>query len=98
MIEGGHLIDLGLRHAQLLGQRRQMAGAQLAVAVVDAMQVFDQQFAPARRVPQQCAHLGQRGGIDAPALGLLAPAFARGRRRDDGNDFLVHGVPCRASR
>ena len=52
VVEGGDLVDLGLRQPQLLGQRRHVLGRDMAVAVLDQVQELDQQVAPARAVAQ----------------------------------------------
>ena len=92
VVEARHLVHLGLRELQFLRQRGQMRRAQLAVAVVDAVQVFDQPIAPQRLILQQRAHLGERLGIDAPALRGLALALPIGRRQHNGNGGVVQGV------
>ena len=68
MIKGRHFVDFALRHGQFGRQRGQMALGQVAVAILDAVQVFDQQVTPKRQSPfalaDQRAHLGHRLGID----------------------------------
>ena len=44
------------------------AADMMPVAILDAMQVLDQQIAAARRVAEQRLHLGQRLRIDGAAL------------------------------
>ena len=46
-----------------------MRGGQMAVMVLDQMQMLDQQIAPARPVGEQRAHLVERRGVDLAALG-----------------------------
>ena len=80
-VEGRDLVDLGLRELHLGGERREMRGGEMAVAVLDQMQVLDQQIAPARLVAEQRAHLVERRRIDLAALrrlrrGGLLPARA----------------------
>jgi hypothetical protein len=60
--------------------------------IVDQVQVFDQQIAPAWSITQQHLDLRKRYRIDAAAFRRLALAFLRhGRRRgDDGDDSLIH--------
>ena len=56
-----------------------MRGGQMAVAVLDQMQMFDQQIAPARPVGEQRAHLVERRRVDLAALGRARrPAAAAG--------------------
>ena len=67
-----------------------MRGGQMAVTILDQMQVFDQEIAPARPVGQQRAHFIQRLGVDLTALGRTRrPALARPRRR-------LHVLACNA--
>ena len=74
VIEGRHLVDLGHRHLHLGRQRDEMRGRQAAVAVLDLVEVLDQQVAAARRVAEQRLHLFARLRIDA-----RAPWACRGR-------------------
>ncbi len=90
VIEGRDLVDLGLRQPHFLRQRRQVRRRQAAVAVLDLVQVLDQQIGAARGVAQQGAHFVQRLRLDAPALGLLALAFARGGGGYDRNYGVIH--------
>lgn len=80
-VEGRDLVHLGLRQAHLLGQRRQMARGEMAVAVLDEVQEFDQQVAPPLARAQQRLHLRERGRIDLPPFGMrarLSPPRGRG--------------------
>src|SRR3546814_9847729 len=52
-VEGGDLIDRRHRQIHLLGQRAQVARRQVAVAVLNPVQVLDQQIRPPRAVAQQ---------------------------------------------
>ena len=45
-----------------------MGGGEVAVMVLDEVQVLDQQVAPARAVGEQRAHFIERGRIDLAAL------------------------------
>ena len=44
----------------------------MAVAVLDQVQMLDQEIAPARAVAEQRAHLGERLRLDLAAFGRLA--------------------------
>ena len=70
-----------------------MRGREVAVAVLDQMQMLDQQIAPARRVAEQRAHLVERRRIDLAALGRAArpalAAAAAARRRILGFERVV---------
>src|SRR5258708_3879274 len=71
-VEGRDLIDLGLRQPHFGRERRKMRRGDMAVLVLDQMQVLDQQIAPARTIGQQRLHFGERLRIDLPALGSAA--------------------------
>src|SRR5215831_15558215 len=71
-VEGRDLVDFGQRKAHLLRQRGEMRGGEIAVAVLDQMEVLDQEIATARPVGQQCAHLVERSRVDLPAFRRLA--------------------------
>src|SRR5450756_2667930 len=84
-IKGRNLVDLGEREFHLQGQRREMGGGQIAVMVLDQMQMLDQQIAPARSVGEQRAHFVERRRVDLTALGrarrLAAACFGVRRSR-----------------
>ena len=67
-VEGRDLVDLGERQLHLLRQRGEMRGGEMAVAVLDQVQMLDQQVAPARAVAEQRLDLGKRRRIDLPPL------------------------------
>ncbi len=83
VVERCHLEDLGHRQPQFLRQCRQMRRRQMAQCVLQPMQVFDQQFAAARRISQQALHLGQRRRVHTPPLRRLPLALPIEHRRDD---------------
>ncbi len=74
-VEGRHFPDRRLRQPHLLGERPQMRGAQMAVFVLDQVQMLDQQIAPPRPIPEQRPNLCQRRIVKLPAL-RGAPALA----------------------
>jgi hypothetical protein len=69
MVEGRHFVDLGEGERHLLRERRERRGRQVAVVVVQAVQVLDQQVAAAGRIAEQAPYLLQRLGVDRPAFG-----------------------------
>ena len=69
MVEGRDFVDLGEREAHLLRERREVRCRKMPVAVVDLVEVFDQQVALAGFVAQQRLHLGQCLGVDGAAFG-----------------------------
>ena len=78
VVEGRDLEDLGQGQAHLVGQRGEMAVRELAVAVLDQVEVLDQQVAPPRPLAEQRAHLGQRRRLDRAALLEELAALALG--------------------
>ena len=84
-IEGRDLVDLGLGQLHLLGERREMGRREVAVGILDEVQILDQQVAPARRIAEQCPNPVERGRIDLAALGrraCLAPPCLGGLAGD----------------
>ena len=92
-VESRDLIDFGQRHLHLGGERGEMRGGEMAVFVLDQMQMLDQQIAPARPVAEQRADLVERLRIDLTALRRAARAAARlGAVGPGGGGVLdVHG-------
>ena len=79
VIEAGDLVDLGLRQPHLLRQRGEMRGREVAEAVLDLVQVLDQEVALTRLVAEERLHLRQRLGIDAAAPRRRALSLPRRR-------------------
>jgi hypothetical protein len=73
-IERGDLVDLDKGEPHLLGQRREMPSMQAPEVVLQQMQMFDQQVAPAPALAEQRLDLAERGGIDLPPLRMIRPA------------------------
>ncbi len=67
-VEGRHLVDLGERELHLGRKRGEMRRGEIPVAVLDQMQMLDQQIALPRARAEQRADLGERGRIDLPAF------------------------------
>jgi hypothetical protein len=72
VVKGRDLVDLGRRQAHFMSQRHQVYGRQVAVLVLDFVQVFDQQVALARRFTEQLLDFEKRIQVDYPPLGLAA--------------------------
>lgn len=68
-IEGRGLEHFGERELHLVGERGEMRGRDLAVLILDQVQIFDQQVATPRSVAEQLRDLMRGGGIDLPSLG-----------------------------
>src|SRR5262249_29539605 len=86
-VKGRDLIDLGERELHLVRERSKMRGREMAVAILDEMEVLDQEIASALAVSEQRSDLVERARIDLAAfrrLGRSPPARAvcpRVRRR-----------------
>ncbi len=90
VVESRHLVDFGLCQSEQLRERSQVGRAQLAVAVIDSMQVFDEQVVPKRRA-EHGLHLGERLRIDSAAFRPLPLALLGGARGRNGDDrFIQH--------
>src|SRR5215831_1253399 len=76
-VEGRHLIRSGLRKPYLLTQRTEVAGRNIVVAILNEMQILDQQIVAPGLVPEQLANLFQRLGLKLSALGKGSCALAR---------------------
>ena len=72
------------------GKCRQVRGAQLFVAIIDEVQIFDQQVMAQRLVTDQRLHLGQRRRADDSASRRLALALLGGSDRGHGYQGLIH--------
>ena len=82
-IEGGDLVDLGLGELHLGRERGEMRRGQVAVAILQQMQVLDQEIAPARAIAEQRPHLVERSRVELTALrsaGRGGGAFCRAVR------------------
>jgi GAF domain-containing protein len=75
-VERRDLVDFGERELHLLRQRGEMRGGEISVAVLDQVQMFDQEIAPALAVAQQRAHLRERLRLDLASFRRLARAVA----------------------
>src|SRR5205085_2377860 len=87
VIERSDLEDLALRHAHFFRKGREMPGGEMPVAVLQLVQVLDQEVGAARCVPEKLTHLGQHRRARTAALGAAALAlphiFAAGNDRYD---------------
>ena len=82
-VEGRDLVDFGEREPHLLRQRGEMRGGEMAVPILDQVQVLDQEIAPALAIAEQRAHLVERLRVDLAAFGRASrlTAASRGWRR-----------------
>ena len=67
-IEGRVLVDLGEGEPHLVGKRGEMRRRDLPIAVLDQVQMLDQEIAPARARAETGLDLGPGRGIDLPPL------------------------------
>jgi hypothetical protein len=68
-VEGCRLEHFGKGQAHFLGERGQVRRGDLAVGVLDPVQVFDQQVAVARRLAKQCPNRIRGARLDLAPLG-----------------------------
>jgi hypothetical protein len=92
-IEGRDFIDFGLRELHLGGKRGQVRTGDVAVLVLDQVQMLDQQVAAARSIGQQSLDVGDGLRIDLTAFRRAAgpiacPSDRRGRLLSDAHRVL----------
>ena len=92
-VERRDLVDLGLRELHLGGERGEMRAGNVAVPVLDQVQVLDQQIAPPRPVAEQRAHLVERLRIDLAALRRARRSAASASSRFGLHFIHVCSVP-----
>src|SRR5215472_11086341 len=90
-VEGCDLIGLGQRQPHLVRKGGKVRGREIAVAILNKMQVLDQQIAAALAIAEQRADVRERLRIDlatlrgarrpAPAASVAAAAVSRNSRR-----------------
>ena len=84
-VERRDLVNFSERKLHFLRERSEMRGREIAVAVLNEMQVLDQKIALARAVAQECLHLGKSARIDLPAFRCL------GRSASPARGLVVNG-------
>ena len=92
-VEGRGLEHLGKGQLHLVGKRCEMRRGNLAIGVLDQVQMLDQQVAPPRPVAEQKRDLFSGQGIDLAALGRrfgALAALARMFERADCLDVMAH--------
>jgi hypothetical protein len=97
VVKSRDFVDLGLCQAHFLRQCRQVRRSELAVVVVDQVQMLDQQIGLARCIAQQLLHFGERLGVHPAALGGFALALLGRRNGENWDDDLVHDCLISAS-
>ena len=73
VVEGRDLVDLGGGELHLLGERDDVCGRDAVIAVLDPVQVLDEQIATPRLLAEELPYLRQGRGIDGPASDLSLP-------------------------
>ena len=68
-VERGDLVDRGHRQFHLVRQRPKVAARKMAVAVLDQVEILNQQVALARPVAEKFQDFGLRGGIELTSFG-----------------------------
>ena len=81
-IERCNLVHLDERQLHLVGERREMAGVEAAILVLQQVQVLDQQVALRRLLAQERQHLVERFRLDLAAARQVAAAAAAGAGMD----------------
>jgi len=76
-IEGGDLVGRGLRKPHLLAEGTQVSGRNIVVAILNEVQIFDQEVVAPRLGLEKLADLLKRLGFKLPTLGKSPCAFAR---------------------
>src|SRR5690606_37150094 len=87
VIEGRDLVDFRPRQLHLVRERREMRDAEAAVAILDAMEVLDEEVAAAGLIAQQPGNVPQCPGFDGAAAALSAAAATW--REGDGGSHAV---------
>jgi len=85
-IEGRDLVDLGERELHLLRQGGEMRGREIIVAVLDQMQMLDEEIAPAFAIAEQRPHPPHARRIDLAAFRGARRAAASGFPRSSGGN------------
>jgi hypothetical protein len=91
-VEGGDLEDLGLGQLQLRGECCKVARREVAVAVLDQVQILDQQIAPARHFPQEFLDFLDSVGLDLAPLGNGSSGPPAGTGMARGTMVVRHGL------
>ena len=68
-VERGDFENLGLRHAQFRGEGRKVPRRKVAMAILDQMEIFDQQIALARQIAKKGLDLLNSSRLDLASLG-----------------------------
>ncbi len=97
IVEGSDLVDLGLRHAHILGQGAQVPRRQMPVPVLDQVEEFDQEIAASLARSQQLAHVRQSPVVDRPPLGpaVSAPTRNFSIHPRSSSTQMLKGIPRR---
>ena len=95
VVEGRHLVDLGHRHLHLVGERHQVGSREMAEAVLDLVQVLDQEVPSPGLVAEQHAHVFTRLRIDPAAFRRGLDALALAFRFGCSGQWLMFIIPYR---
>src|ERR1700687_6280358 len=86
-VEGCDLIDLGQSEPHFLCQSGEMRGREITVAILDQVQMLDQQIAPTLTLAKERAYFVKRARVDLAALW-------RARRPASAGVPVMLGRPC----
>src|SRR5262245_29520565 len=84
-VEGRDLVDFGEGELHLLREGSKMRRREMTVAVLNEMQMLDQQIALARADAKQLLHVRQRARVDLPAFRCLR------RSASPARGLVIHG-------
>ncbi|MDQ3197102.1 MAG: hypothetical protein ACR2FI_06045 [Burkholderiales bacterium] len=91
MVEARDLERFRHRQFHFSGERDQMRRRNAAIAILNFMQMLDQEIAPAWFGTEQFAHFGQRSRLGNASLGLAGRTFeGRAARCVSGLQSIVH--------
>ena len=74
-VESRDFVDFGLRELHLGGKRSEMGAGNVAIVVLNKVQVLDEEVAPAFALAKERPHLVKRVRIDLPAFRRAARAI-----------------------
>jgi hypothetical protein len=94
-IKGRGFEYFGKGQFHLVGERREMGGGNLAIGVLDQVQVLDQQIAPPRPIAKQRLDLLRGPGVDLTPLGGRFRSLASHARMFERTNLMHVMTHCR---
>jgi hypothetical protein len=74
-VECCHFVGSGLGHAQFIAKRPQMSRRDVVIAILNQMEIFDQEVVTPGAVAQQLSNLLKRGEVKLPSFGKTSCAL-----------------------